>query len=259
MNRFKELLLSRYYDKIDFFKVVHIETTNVCNRACPYCPQKTVERGNSFMDTTLFKRIIDQLRELKFDGQINLYRYGEPLLDKRLPYLISYVRKALPSAYIEVETNGDFLTIDVYEKLIRSGVDLVAVSIHPIFDGNRYIYGYPEHLKEVLKQEKVRCKVMGKSGDRLCNRGGLVPLKDVKIRTGKCLSPTEYLIINVEGKVLLCCEQYRAQDGPVFGDLRKERLIDIWNKPEFKQVRKKLRMGIKEYDICKKCGVGIWR
>lgn len=54
----------------DFFTNVAIETTTVCNRKCPYCPHAYIKREEAFMDTSLFKHIINELAKINYTGTI---------------------------------------------------------------------------------------------------------------------------------------------------------------------------------------------
>lgn len=69
-----------------------------------------------------FNKIIKQLEAIKFSGIVNYHFYNEPLLDKRLPNLIRYVKKHLPSCINRVVSNGDFLSVELADDLISAGV-----------------------------------------------------------------------------------------------------------------------------------------
>ena len=43
------------------FKKVYIETTNICNLSCNFCPK--TERKLTFMDVESFKEIIDDVKQ----------------------------------------------------------------------------------------------------------------------------------------------------------------------------------------------------
>ncbi|MHA1381578.1 MAG: radical SAM/SPASM domain-containing protein [Candidatus Helarchaeota archaeon] len=237
------------YRNLDFFKVVEIETTTICNRKCKYCPNFKFDRGNHLMDEKLFKKIIDELSTFKFLKKLNPHFYGEPLLDTRLPNLIRYVRKKIPKVKITIYTNGDFLTIDLFNKLINAGLDYFIIDIK----------GQPgaKNLQQLVKyttdkpslRKKFEYRVITPETE-LMNRGGLV--KPVNIRTmKKCRYPSDNMIIDYKGNVILCCNDYFSSI--IFGNLNEDSILQIWNKSNYKRIREETRKGKYKLEICKKC------
>jgi len=256
----------RFYSRNDVFTHVQIQTTSVCNRACPYCPNHYMHRGKEFMDTDIFKTIINQLAEFKWIKEIHPHRYNEPLLDDRLPMLMSYARTKLPYVRIVIYTNGDFLTPERFHTLIQSGVDSFLVTQHQTYENGQYASRMPEAIIHLFQDSTIPIKEKRKIiyqeikiGDRLSNRGGTVSLGDKVQLRKRCIKPNLILSIDYEGRVLLCCEQPSSNDGPVFGDLGRETIMDVWEKPFFKKVREDLRNGNLYLATCKKCGKGIWK
>ena len=131
INRFKFFFK---YGTTDYFNDINIEINTGCNRRCEYCPNSKFERGllkyEKFMDKRLFKKIINELSAINFAGRISPQCYGEPLLDKRVIELMSYANKKLPNVCLVMITNGDFLTIDLYNKLINAGIKKFIITQH---------------------------------------------------------------------------------------------------------------------------------
>lgn len=96
------------------------------------------------MDTNVYTKIIDELSEINYNGRVYPHFYGEPLLDKRLPQLIEYTRKKLPLATIVVYSNGDYLTKELFNRLIASGVDGFVITQHDA--------GMPKTMKQLFNQ-----------------------------------------------------------------------------------------------------------
>jgi radical SAM protein with 4Fe4S-binding SPASM domain len=53
------------------------------------------------------------------------------------------------------------------------------------------------------------------------------------------------------GDVIVCCHDYH--NTIKFGNVKKEKLMDIWNKQGYRELRRELRKGIQRYDLCKNC------
>lgn len=248
-----------YYNKIlnyknckisNFFNIVEIETITKCNRKCTYCPNYNYDRGNHLMDEKLFKKIIDDLSEIKYKGRIRPHFYGESLLDKRLPYLMEYTRKKLPHSRIEIFTNGDLLTTDLFNKLINAGVNYFKITQHGELMSKKIseLFGYIKknpNFKKKIGYENFN------SGTILVNRGGLISYKNTK-KFKRCKRQLFSVVIDYRGNLILCCNDYLSS--VIFGNLKKENLIYIWNKPSYKKIRENIKKGKLELDICKKCG-----
>lgn len=242
----------------DFFDDVDIETNTGCNRRCVYCPNSIYDRGlvkkQKLMDENLFKKIIDELVRIGFDGRISPHLYGEPLLDKRIPRLIRYVRTKLPKVRIVLVSNGDLLTIDKYIELSDAGVNNFRITQH----GKEMNPNIKDLFEFIKKRSNKKAKVwyeLADLGVPLYNRGGLIkpPIPDYNPR---CLCINNPLVIDYDGNVILCCNDYLSSIK--FGNLRNKSLLDIWNSRQFKEIRKQLKRREFNLDICKKC-VGIYK
>jgi len=234
---------SEIYKDSSIFNHVEIEINSKCNRKCVYCPNSKYNRGNNYMKEALYEKIINDLQVIKFKGLLSTHFYGEPLLHPKLTSLIEYTKKKLPDCKLKIFTNGDFLTKKIYMSLVKAGVDEFLITAH---DSNAL--SKSKKLKMLLK-DKSRIIIQTIDGVYKMNRGGLLDIKPGKIEC--CNYPSKYLVINYKGEVVLCCNDYFCKY--VFGDLKKEDIINIWNKKEFQKVRTELKSGIFKFEICKKC------
>lgn len=68
-----------------------------------------------------------------------------------------------------------------------------------------------------------------------------------------CILFYEGPIIFSDGKVGLCsCRDYNADSEVILGDIKTEKLIDIWHNKKFKDIRENFKKGIFP-EICEKC------
>lgn len=223
----------------------NIETHSVCNRHCEFCfnHPRFAQRKQGKMPESLWYKIIDQLAEVNFSGRISPHFYNEPLMDSRLPELIKYTREKLPDAWIQINSNGDLLTEDLFLLLVRCGVNYF------------FVTNYDEDDKPLLQalQDKYPAliSVVKNSDMWRTDRGGEIFKKD-KVLEKPCLRPTAQLVVNWEGKVLLCCMDYYAETS--LGDLNQNSVFDIWNGKEFRKLRSKIAISRqKGLPICHKC------
>lgn len=74
-----------------------VDVSGICNLHCISCPRGNMEKHSSagFMSSETYNQILNKLlRELPFLGSIQLYTWGEPLLNKSLPEIIKITRDA---------------------------------------------------------------------------------------------------------------------------------------------------------------------
>lgn len=218
--------------------VVEIEIGVRCNRACVYCPNATIgpTSSSSFMEISLFRRIIAQLSEIGFSGRLSFHFYNEPLMRKDIDALVAIARAGLPLAYLVLYTNGDLLTDERYDNLIEAGIDFFIVTRHG-----------GEPMKSRLYQHVQFPEDLDLSG----RAGAVVGVKAPLQRA--CYAPCEMLIVTVNGDVVLCHEDARRE--VVIGNLGHATIQDIWFGKEMEQFRYHLVRGRRREagQICARC------
>lgn len=235
------------YRTFDFFYKVELETITICNRKCEYCPNFFYPKEKKLMDFNLFKKIIDDLTVIDYSGIIAPHFYGEPLLDERLPELIKHIRKRLPKAYILIYTNGDYLNRSLFLELIRSGVTKFFVTEHENKPPKEFIEWY----RTACHSDKRRIIFQKMDEDSLLsNRGGLVRVKNKK-KFRKCSMPKNNLVIDVNGNILLCCNDFFGKYK--FGNVKERSIIKIWQDKIYKNRRNEINKGNFSLEICRKC------
>ena len=113
-------------------RLVSWNTTFRCNLRCPHCylDAGKEERGGE-LTTEEGKRLIDQIAEVS--SPLLIFSGGEPLLRKDIFDLARYATdKGLKTA---LGTNGTLITEPIAERLLSSGVKVVAVSIDSSLPG----------------------------------------------------------------------------------------------------------------------------
>ena len=108
---------------------VSVEPANFCQLACPECPvgmrhaQPDKQRGVMSMD--MFRRIVDEVAP--YARVIQLFWQGDPLLNDRLPEMISLAHQA--GLYTIVSTNAQRLDLSAARALAGAGLNRVIVSL----------------------------------------------------------------------------------------------------------------------------------
>ena len=133
-----------------FPPVVMIEPTDVCNLKCPLCPSGNgkLKRAKGFMDFSLFKKIIDEIKEKSFS--VVLWNQGEPFLNKDFYQMLSYASKA--KLFTMTSTNGN-VEIDA-DKLVQSGLKSLIISLDGATQETYNKYRINGELSKVIENVK---------------------------------------------------------------------------------------------------------
>jgi 2-deoxy-scyllo-inosamine dehydrogenase (SAM-dependent) len=249
----KDLFNRALGDSFDQVHTLYIETLTACNLRCSYCPNSVYERGliknNQEMETKLFYKIIDELAELNWVGDIQPHSYGEPLLDGRLPSFCSYIREKIPLASISIYTNGELLNIDWYKKLVSAGVNKFRVTQHLENESK----GTLDVIRYREKQDFDNIEFTYARLNHINSRGGLVDVDEGELRK-ECNYPDHHVGISFDDEIMICCNDYLNEVN--VGNVSNENIIDIWEKPIYKDIRANIRSGNFTLDICKNCTDG---
>lgn len=238
------------HDNDPLFKIVEIEINSHCNLACSYCPNREFERKEQGeMSLENYLKIIDQLVEMGFRGRLSHEFYGEPTLHPQYDEVIKLTKERLPETRLELYSNATKLTKERTEKLLNNGLDDMIITKHegikklPMEDFLEELS--PEHQKRIVfKEHRDIYKT---------NRGGILPdVGDGPQPLLPCKIPSFLLTITVNGNVLPCFEDFFQNHE--MGNVFETPLKDIWYHPDYVQLRKDLRLGLRhKYKTCKDC------
>lgn len=117
---------------------IAIEPINQCNLNCPECPtgNGSLSREKSIIDIETNRQIIDELGKYLFS--ILYYFQGEPFMNKGLFEMIKYASKN--KIFTICSTNGHFLNQNNAEKIVKSGLDKLIISLDGITSETYQIY-----------------------------------------------------------------------------------------------------------------------
>lgn len=264
-NKYKTRVTKIIAEREAFYKLngsyplfgnIEIETHNRCNNTCSFCPVNRNDDTREYkkMSIELFTTIVKQLQQLDYRGVVGLYSNNEPLLDERLEELARIAKQHLPSATIQIYTNGTLLTLDRFQDLMQ-------------YLDHMYIDNYNDTLKLITPVQKVhdycvKNKVylnkvrirLRKLHDVLSTRGGQAPnRKDEQIEPLdiSCLLPFRQMIVRPDGKVSFCCND--ALGKHTLGDLAIQSIEEVWNGEIYKTIRKNIIQGRSLLPLCKGC------
>lgn len=123
-------LMSRIYRKVIIIGnpwAASIEPTTSCNLRCPECPtgMQSLKRSKGNMNMEVFRKILEKLSPDLI--HLTLYFQGEPMLN---PYFTEMVQMARSQKiFVATSTNGHFLDSENVEKIIKSKLSHLIISL----------------------------------------------------------------------------------------------------------------------------------
>ncbi len=147
-------------------KMISLDPTNHCELKCPLCPtglrDKSVERGS--MKLEQFKPVIDRLG--KWLQSVNLYSWGEPLINKSLPEMIVHSAKHHGIRTI-TSVHLNHLTEEQAEALVTSGLDKLIVSVDGATQEVYEKYRVGGNIETVFKNMKMLVEAKNRNNSNL--------------------------------------------------------------------------------------------
>ena len=124
---------------------IYIEPTSRCNELCQQCPRTLLSREDDRdLSYDNFRYIVDQFPVLE---RVVLHGLGEPLLNKELPRMVSYLKAR--GSYVLFNSNGILLNEKRGQALIDAGLDEYRLSMD---GGTREVYA---HVRGVDAFDKI--------------------------------------------------------------------------------------------------------
>jgi radical SAM protein with 4Fe4S-binding SPASM domain len=128
--------LGKIYPLDTPFNVI-LDASEVCNFRCEYCFRASDDKNNwgyarnsQLMDWGIFEKAVEQIKEFPKDvKQISLSNHGEPLCNRKVPYMVKYIKNQGIKSRISIHTNATMLDEKYAIELADSGIDRVVVSL----------------------------------------------------------------------------------------------------------------------------------
>ncbi len=255
---------------------VQVQTISWCNRSCAFCPSRKYERRREFMTFETYERVLSELAALGFSGRFSPYLQGEPLLDRRLPQLVSMARERFPHARLLVQTNGDALNVRKGLALFDAGLSKLIINCYDNHNGRadklrktvreitagasdiKYVRGgfgmmiRPEGFRSPRREITIDDKRHW-TKDSEENWAGNVPgihLVKEPLKAS-CIRPFQQLYVHANGDVVLCCCDWKGD--VVFGNINDAGLVEIFSGPVATMYRENLKNRNRLMKLCDVC------
>ena len=247
---------------IDSILTIELNTTELCNRTCVFCPRHDPEvypNRNLHMSVE-DAEIISKNIGSGFKGKISFTGFSENFLNKNFYDIIKVMRNNLSYSIFECNTNGDFLTEDNAKVIFNNGLDLLYVNL---YDGMEQIEKFDKLFSNAnISKDKFKYRAHYSQKDyglKINNRGGAITWlgfddSDIESLKGTpCYYPFYKMFIDYNGDVLLCCNDWGKEIR--VGNMIKNKLEDVWLGDKIKTIRDKLTVGDRNHSPCNKCSV----
>ena len=261
--------------------IVQIESTNLCNAKCVFCPRDEMHRRQGVMDLDLFKKVVDECAVLGIT-HVRVHNYGEPFLDRQLVEKVRYAKER-GIAEVGMISNGSLVTEPIARGMIEAGLDAINISVDAsgkeTFERTRVHLEYDTVIDNIRTLARLR-REMGRTRPKLIlsfvRQGNTadeqafidewsriadkIHVTDLHNWAGTLNATSDvnfpcyrmWLTFTVlwDGRVSLCCADFDGRH--ILGDLRTSSISEIWNSPAYLAVRRQqLRDGGPE--ICRSC------
>ncbi len=257
----KQFIEEQRYGKLIGLTTIELNVTELCNRKCVFCPRHdsaVYPNRKLQMDRKVIDRLIEQLKENNYKGAIHISGFGEPLLNSNILDYIIHIKNELRECYVELTTNGDFLTCDDVEK-IKDHVDRIVVDC---YDGEDQAIAREQMFAKIpFKKYALRRLWYDKESQTLeqtveewnfNNRAGAVTnIKFNKVKQ-QCFIPFYRITIDWNGDIVLCCNDWHRQQTGL-GNIMNTSFYDLWFSKQLTDVRHNLANGKRIDDACKNC------
>lgn len=262
-------------------EIVQIESTNICNARCVFCPRDQMHRRQGVMDDVLYRKIVDDCASLAI-GHVRLHNYGEPFVDRHLADKVAYAKQK-GIAEVGVISNGSLIDERVARGVIEAGLDAINISVdasgREVFERTRVGLKYDTVIGNVERLIRLRAE-LGRARPKvilsfvrqnnsqeerafidhwrtvadkihvtdLHNWAGTLNREsDVRF---PCYRQWLTFTVLWDGRVALCCADFDGR--VVLGDMRSSGIRDVWESEAYRQVRREhLASGGPE--ICRAC------
>jgi sulfatase maturation enzyme AslB (radical SAM superfamily) len=261
--------------------IVQIESTNICNAKCVFCPRDDMHRRQGVMDMDLYRKIVDECAALGI-RHVRVHNYGEPFLDRQLVDKVRYA-KSQGIAEVGMISNGSLIDADVARGMIDAGLDAINISVDAagkeVFERTRVNLEYDTVIGNIKTLVRLR-KELGRTHPKLIlsfvrqnnsadeqafirewsGVADKIHITDLHNWAGTLNARSDvhfpcyrlWLTFTVlwDGRVSLCCADFDGRH--VLGDLRTSTIAQVWNSPAYRAVRRQhLTSGGPE--ICRSC------
>ena len=248
-------------------EIVQIESTNICNAKCVFCPRDDMARRQGVMEMPLYRKTVEECAALGIT-HVRMHNYGEPFIDRDLVEKVRYA-KSLGIREVGMISNGSLIDDAVARGMIEAGLDAINISVDAsgktVFEETRVGLKYDKVIANIERLVAIR-RAMGRRRPKLIlsfvRQGNSedeqafiehwkqiadkIHITDLHNWAGTlnsesdvnypCYRPWLTFTVLWDGRVALCCADFDGRE--ILGDLRTASIKEIWNGEPYRRARR---------------------
>lgn len=275
-----------------FPRAVEFQTLSTCNAKCVFCPHhhapERIPHGR--MEDGLIKKIVDECSR-HLVGRISPYLTNEPLLEKRMPDILTYIHQKTPFfTKTKINTNASLLTEEMGRKLIASGLNQLWISVNG-YSPETYKASMGLDYEKTMRNIDTFLELKERTGKKnpsvrittvhtklvehelpyakeywakrkvnfsihpLDNRAGDAAADAIssgKKQARRCDLFLKQAYIVENGDMILCCHDW--EQTVVLGNVAQTSIKDVWNSPSFiDRIYEYYEGNFDHIEICRAC------
>jgi MoaA/NifB/PqqE/SkfB family radical SAM enzyme len=135
---------------------IQVDVNTGCNLKCKMCPAQALGIKPEYMNIETAQRVALSFPHAR---KFFLTGLGEPLLNPYFVEIVSIFRKFNKNAILSTTTNGYYLSVDYFEKLISAGINKITISLESVDLESSGSWGHAtdkavlENIKNISKLE----------------------------------------------------------------------------------------------------------
>ena len=240
-------------DKLDSLLVVEVNTTELCNRTCVFCPRHDPEvypNQHFHMTKRVARKVAQSLKD--FNGYFTFSGFGENTMNPNIEEVLEEFSKVFPDQYIEMNTNGDLLTAQKCRDLFDAGLTMLLINL---YDG-------PEQMSDFYYMTQFRDDQwmfrphwdQSDYGLFINNRAGVVTWDTGLPQPGRpCYYTFSKMMVDWNGNVVFCPNDWNRTH--IVGSLLHHDVRDVWFGKQMNDFRDRLVKGDRDFAPCNKCSM----
>lgn len=260
---------------------IQIEPTEGCNLGCSFCGLQGMKKNGktpwNYMTLETATVIASRIARAGWKSKIIFAMHGEPTLNKDLFDIIRIFRKYLPNNIFHIISNGcgfvkgNNTTPTEYCKcLFDAGINHILLDNYSpdgdwkiIVDDVKDVFTImylgddktpmfrTDKGKDIIVLPSIETTKISLVRNLKNHCGAAFPLDD-KNNNKRCAVPFRELSFRYDGKVALCCDDFRGQYfiGSIFD---YDNIDDLWNNERFQAARVMLYNAERQFSPCRGC------
>lgn len=233
----------KWFNIVDCFKDIRLEISVGLDNKASIC--KGVVDNKSIMDKSIYEKIVEQLIDMKYTGNITLDYYAIKTSYTELFDYIRILKEQLPQVKRTLLVRGAVINKELMLDFIKRGIDTIKICD---CDKDKYNEEY-NSLNDV---ERSYIEYWDSSKVELPNEYSATNRDYMDWEAVPCLVPDDLVLIDIKGNIIPCQEDSNKEY--IMGNVLQDNIYEVFDSKKYRKFRNYLRHGKRrKMSICKNC------